>query len=312
MHLEGIGQQLATPAQDYRYNGKEKDEATGLYEFGARWQDPSICRFTSIDRFADKFPWQSPYAHAGNNPIAFIDVNGDSTRVYSTEGALMGTVNDSYPNQEHFFSKTASAGFILGMNAAGIFDNNTAALYLRTSSDFYVGKNTRQDLSNLSTRGISESTEAYAIGVPDANRELRLDDISGSIPIGVGLVPCNHCRNGASVNLSVGFSQSQIGANSGLVTDVHTHGYYSVLARQRGIGVYREMDNISLAEPSFKVDYSGSTMAKEAGFRFSLLATRHRYTIHSLGLPWQNSYLPINFGQTYSYNGSFLRNVPEK
>ncbi len=31
-----------------------------------------------MDRFAEKFPWQSPYVHAGNNPVNYVDVNGDS------------------------------------------------------------------------------------------------------------------------------------------------------------------------------------------------------------------------------------------
>lgn len=29
-------------------------------------------------RFCEKFPWQSPYVHAGNNPVNYVDVNGDS------------------------------------------------------------------------------------------------------------------------------------------------------------------------------------------------------------------------------------------
>ena len=37
-----------------------------------------VGRFTSIDRFADKFPYQSPYTYAGNNPLRFTDINGDS------------------------------------------------------------------------------------------------------------------------------------------------------------------------------------------------------------------------------------------
>jgi hypothetical protein len=34
-----------------------------------------------MDRFAEKFPWQSPYVHAGNNPVNFVDVNGDSLTI---------------------------------------------------------------------------------------------------------------------------------------------------------------------------------------------------------------------------------------
>lgn len=43
---------------------------------------PLESKFLTMDRFAEKFPWQSPYCYAANNPVKYIDVNGDSTRVY--------------------------------------------------------------------------------------------------------------------------------------------------------------------------------------------------------------------------------------
>ncbi|MCB0635156.1 MAG: hypothetical protein KDC54_00985, partial [Lewinella sp.] len=55
--------------------------SVGWYDYGARWYDPATARFPSIDRFADQFAWQSPYVYAGNNPVKYIDVNGDSLNV---------------------------------------------------------------------------------------------------------------------------------------------------------------------------------------------------------------------------------------
>jgi RHS repeat-associated protein len=66
------------PENKYLYNGKELDEATGLYNYGARYYDVQLGRFLSIDRFAEKYVFQSPYSYAANNPVRFIDVNGDS------------------------------------------------------------------------------------------------------------------------------------------------------------------------------------------------------------------------------------------
>jgi len=66
----------------YLYNGKEQQDALiggvkfDWYDYGARFYGPDGSRFFTIDPLAEKFPWQSPYCYAGNNPIRFIDYNG--------------------------------------------------------------------------------------------------------------------------------------------------------------------------------------------------------------------------------------------
>ncbi len=67
--------------QKYLYNGKELQEETGWYDYGARMYDPALGRFHTQDRFAEKYLDWTPYQYAGNNPILFIDVNGDSLNV---------------------------------------------------------------------------------------------------------------------------------------------------------------------------------------------------------------------------------------
>ncbi|MCP4460449.1 MAG: RHS repeat-associated core domain-containing protein, partial [Cytophagales bacterium] len=64
--------------QRYKYNGKEQQEETNWIDFGARMHMPDIARFTTIDPLAEKFSSQSPYVYAANNPVRFIEVNGES------------------------------------------------------------------------------------------------------------------------------------------------------------------------------------------------------------------------------------------
>ncbi len=78
--MEQLGSWYGTvaPDNDYRYNGKELNEDYGmdLYEYGFRWYDAAIGRFTGVDPIADEFPWVNTYNYAENEPVANIDLHG--------------------------------------------------------------------------------------------------------------------------------------------------------------------------------------------------------------------------------------------
>ena len=68
--------------QQFKYNGKEFDTQHGLnqYDYGFRGFDPAFVRFTTPDPLAEKFPFQSPYVYAANNPVNLIDYKGLAPR----------------------------------------------------------------------------------------------------------------------------------------------------------------------------------------------------------------------------------------
>ena len=78
--LEHKGNWYATVAPDnnYLYNGKElnRDFDINLYEYGARWYDPAIGRWTSIDPLAESYYPYSPYNYVLGNPIRNWDPDG--------------------------------------------------------------------------------------------------------------------------------------------------------------------------------------------------------------------------------------------
>ena len=55
---------------------KELDTETGYYYYGARYYDPAVSYFLSVDPLAEKYYFQSPYVYAENNPVVFRDIKG--------------------------------------------------------------------------------------------------------------------------------------------------------------------------------------------------------------------------------------------
>ena len=77
----------------YLFNAKEFDEETGMYYYGARYYEPRISIWMSIDPMQEKTPNYSSYCYTLNNPIIFIDFYGLETSspgdVYSSDGRYL-------------------------------------------------------------------------------------------------------------------------------------------------------------------------------------------------------------------------------
>lgn len=59
----------------YRYAGKERDDATGLYYYGARYYQPGVGRWLSADPSGPD-DGLNLYTYVGNNPIVYADPSG--------------------------------------------------------------------------------------------------------------------------------------------------------------------------------------------------------------------------------------------
>ncbi len=87
-----------SPTNAYKYNGKElnTDFNLNLMDYGARWYDAGVGRWTTVDPLAGKYPNLSPYSYCANNPIIHIDPDGRDYGLYFDSKTYTVTVKATY------------------------------------------------------------------------------------------------------------------------------------------------------------------------------------------------------------------------
>ena len=69
-------EQRSTWGTSYKFNGKELDQETGLYYYGARYYTAMENIWLSVDPLSDKYPSMSAYMYCAGNPVILVDPDG--------------------------------------------------------------------------------------------------------------------------------------------------------------------------------------------------------------------------------------------
>ena len=150
--------------QPYKYNGKEFDNKKGLnwYDYGARHYDTALGRFTTNDRFAEKYYSMSPYQYGANSPVVNIDVNGDSITVLNygyIRKQHMAILIQNDAGEWQYFSVNGDNVYVSGEFSGGRKFNDIAVGEFDSPQEFlnspYNSYGASDDMS-INTYGFSE------------------------------------------------------------------------------------------------------------------------------------------------------------
>ena len=91
----------------YKFNGKQFDNETGLYYYGARYLNPVASIWYGVDPLAEKYVNIGSYIYCHSSPIMLIDPTGEGD-YYAKNGSYLGTdkKNDNFIYIQYSSGKT--------------------------------------------------------------------------------------------------------------------------------------------------------------------------------------------------------------
>jgi len=130
----------------YKFNGKELDEATQMYYYGARYYDPRISIFISVDPLAEQAPNWTPYRYAFNNPIMFVDPTGLWEFKYDSDLKTLSLHKSN--DKDNLASFLKESGMSERQVAKQLFGGGKSGK--EAMNNFFNGEDTCIDVSDLS------------------------------------------------------------------------------------------------------------------------------------------------------------------
>ena len=100
----------------YKFNGKQFDDETGLYYYGARYMNPMASLWYGVDPLAEKYNSIGGYVYCIGNPIRLVDPDGKKIVLVGTYKEKMKTLSNlqSLTNDNLYLNKTTGVVTIGG------------------------------------------------------------------------------------------------------------------------------------------------------------------------------------------------------
>ena len=155
--------QITTPPRAQVFPAKERNSATGLDYFGARYYSSGLSVWLSVDPLADKHPNFTPYAYVYNNTIMYRDLWGlEGIKDPNGNEGNAGTGYKQTADKKYLYDKglktkvwdpdyDGGGNQANGLQKGGYVDYNGPDIDFENYGKLSVGKYDRKTFSSIKT-----------------------------------------------------------------------------------------------------------------------------------------------------------------
>lgn len=196
----------------YKFNGKELDDETGLYYYGARYYDPKASIWLSVDPLMEKYQGFNPYNYCMQNPVKLVDPDGKGPTDWVKKGNKW-TWNEKITSRK----QALKAGFS-DYSAPGKIITTTSGNKVRLGENGAI---------HTGIIGIHSNVNSDA-GLTDGHAWVSTSSVDGKIKNTYSLWPDNHpIFNGTDPSGTVSDVRTNVELDAGYATKSGNIDFYT-------------------------------------------------------------------------------------